>query len=233
MYKNIPNHIAVIMDGNRRWAKKRNLPSYEGHREGVKRTNEIADVAKKKGIPYLTVWAASIDNLKKRTRIEVNFLVSLLEHELQHMIDSKTFEKNETRFRMIGKWAEIIKSKKLSELTETLEKKTAQYKKHNFTILFGYDGREEMIDAIEKIRTLKKYSLSYEAVKKQLSTAALPPVDLVIRTGGEPHWSAGFLMWHTTDSQFYFTETLWPDFDTKEFEKALLEFAGRGKRLGG
>lgn len=232
MQKNIPSHIAVIMDGNRRWAKKRNLPSYEGHREGVKRTNEIANAAKKHGISHLTVWAASIDNLKKRTPIEVRFLVSLLEHELEHMIDSGTFEKSQTRFRMIGKWAEIVKSKRLSELAETLEKKTAQYKKHNFTVLFGYDGREEMIDAIAKIRTIKKYPLSYETIKKQLSTAELPPVDLVIRTGGEPHWSAGFLMWHTTDSQFYFTETLWPDFNTKEFETALFEFAGREKRLG-
>lgn len=232
MAQKIPNHVAIIMDGNRRWAKKNSIPSYEGHREGAKRMNAIADEAKKKGIPYLTVWAASIDNLKKRTRIEVNFLVSLFEQELEKILEGKTFEKNETRFRVIGKGAEIVKSKKLSMLIEEAEKNTRKFKKNNFTILFGYDGKKEMLDAIRAIREEKQFSYSYESVKAKLWTAALPPVDLVIRTGGEPHWSAGFLMWHTTDSHFYFTDTLWPDFGKKEFSDALTEFGKREKRLG-
>lgn len=233
MLERTPNHIAIIMDGNRRWATKKGLPAYEGHREGAKRTDEIAETAKDQNIPYLTVWAASIDNLTKRTKIEVDFLSSLFERELEKMISSKTLEKNSARFRVIGKGAEILGNKKLSELIHRAEENTKHFDTYHFTILFGYDGKSDMIEAIEKMRKGNATKpLSYETVKEHLSTSELPPVDLVIRTGGEPHWSGGFLMWHTTDSQFYFTETLWPDFGREEFKEAITDFSGRGKRLG-
>lgn len=221
------------MDGNRRWAKKKGLPPYEGHREGAKRMDGVAEAARELGVTYLTVWAASVDNLTKRTKIEVDFLASLFEQELERMISSGTLQKNEARFRVIGKGAEMLGNKNLSDLIRRAEDETKHFEKRNFTILFGYDGKMEMMDAIDAIRKENSDSpLSYENVKKRLSTAELPPVDFVIRTGGEPHWSAGFLMWHTTDSQFYFTEILWPEFGREAFEKALEDYSTREQRRG-
>lgn len=228
----IPNHVAIIPDGNRRWAKAKGLPSYEGHREGAKRVHEIAEDAQKHGVQYLTVWAASIDNLKKRSKTEISFLVNLFEKELKNILESDSLMKKEIRMRVLGKGKDIAKSKTLSKLIENVEEKTKNFKKGNFTILFGYDGKQEMLDAFHKSRENKTKDFSYESVKNLLWTRELPPVDLVIRTGGEPHWSSGFMMWHTTDSQFYFTEKFWPSFGKKEFEKALEEFALRGQRFG-
>jgi undecaprenyl diphosphate synthase len=228
----IPHHIAIIPDGNRRWARSKKLLPYEGHREGAKRVHEIAEHGFQRGIQYITVWAASIDNLKKRSKTEVSFLIKLFEKELGEILQSKTLKEKEIRMRVIGKGKDIVKSKILSKLIDTAERDSTHFKKENLTILFGYDGKEEMQEAFEKSKKDNTSKFNYHSIKELLWTKDLPPVDFVIRTGGEPHWSSGFMMWHTTDSQFYFTDILWPAFGKKELEKALQEFAKRGHRLG-
>jgi undecaprenyl diphosphate synthase len=234
--KNIPHHIAIIPDGNRRWARKHGIRAWRGHAVGAERFEEIAELLFHRGISYVTFWAASEDNLTKRSGYEVNFLLSVLQNWLAKMAASGTLIKNKIRFRMIGHWEEILgagkKSAAIRELINELERTTAGFREKNLTILFGYDGRREMIEAVRKIKDMAPEKIDYECLGAALWTGALPPVDLAIRTGGEPHWSAGFMMWHTADSQFYFTKTLWPDFGKKEMEKALDDFLGRERRFG-
>lgn len=230
---NTPNHIAIIPDGNRRWAKQHKLLAWKGHEKGVEQFHEIADTIFKHHVPYLTFWAASEDNLTKRSKHEVRFLVSLLKDWLRKELDEKEFVKNETRFRLIGRWKAIIPDHaEMETLIHALEKQTEHFKKNNLTILFAYDGQREMIEAIKKINKNQEVEVSDASLRKALWTGVLPPVDLVIRTGGEPHWSAGFMMWHTANAQFAFTQTLWPEFKKKELEAILEDFSNRERRFG-
>lgn len=227
------NHIAVIPDGNRRWARKRGLSPWEGHREGMKRFREVKDAIFKLGIPYFTFWGASYDNLAKRAKMEVGVLISLFKKELKNELKTKHFIRDETRVRIIGQWNEIVKDGELKGLVDELESASSKFSKNNFTFLIGYDGRKEMTEAIEKIREKReKMPVDYDLVKKNMWTGELPPVDYVVRTGGEPHWSAGFMMWLTANSQFYFTEKHWPAFGEKELQEALKEYARRERRFG-
>lgn len=125
----------------------------------------------------------------------------------------------------------MVGSAELAAAVHEVEQKTATYEKKYLTILFGYDGRTDMIHAIQELRDTT-YEIRPESVHKALLTKSLPEVDLLVRTGGESHNSAGFLMWQTANSQYYFTETLWPDFDTRELQKAVDDFAGRERRHG-
>lgn len=141
--------------------------------------------------------------------------------------------KNKVRVRCFGRWNEILKDAALEKVIRELEEKTKNYRENSLTVLFGYDGRREMIEAIQKSKCKNQSAkLSYDDVKNALWTGDLPQVDLVIRTGGEPHWSAGFMMWLTADSQFYFTEKFWPDFGKEEFKKALADYTRRERRFG-
>lgn len=232
MKRRLPNHVAIIMDGNRRWANLHKLQLYKGHEKGARRVHEIIKEHFSKKISYLTVWAASIDNLTKRSKTEVKFLARLLQKEAEELLNSEEFLKNKIRVRFIGKWKEIIKNKELDAIIASVEKKTENFKNGNFTILFGYDGNEEMLSAIKEIKARATPKLDYESMRYHLSTRELPPVDLVIRTGGEPHWSSGFMMWHTANSQFYFTKKLWPEFNVSEYKKALADFTRRRKKFG-
>ena len=229
--ENIPNHVAVIPDGNRRWAKAHRLNPWDGHTEGVKKFWEVSDHAYRMGIENLTFWAASFDNLKKRSKIEVTFLLKLLEQELlSPRILSQCMER-QTRARVMGEWRVFVKNKNLIESIENLIKKTAHFKERSLNILFAYDGQREMLSALESINNSGE-RISEQTLLKHMWTGELPPVDLVVRTGGEPHWSAGFLMWLTANSQFYFTEMLWPDFDGGELKKAAIDYDRRERRLG-
>lgn len=231
MSATIPNHIAIIPDGNRRWAKARLLNPWDGHTEGVKRFWEIAESANDQGIKYLTFWAASYGNLTKRSALEVKFLIELLRRELSKPELRQKLINGKIRLRVMGEWQQIINDKKLEEVIHGLEDDTAGFTSSNLTILFGYDGQREMISAANAL--VKSGELvTEESLHSALWTADLPDVDLVIRTGGEPHWSAGFMMWLTANSQFYFTDMLWPDFKTEELKKAFAEYERRERRLG-
>lgn len=207
--------------------------AWRGHEKGAERFSEAADALFRRHTSYITLWAASRDNLEKRSGQEVKFLVSLLQDWLQKELDSKDFQKNEIKFRLIGPWQSIIPGNdRLERTIQKLEKETKKFKKRHLTILFGYDGQSEMIDAVKKIKNSPKTKISGRSLEKALLTGELPLVDLVIRTGGEPHWSAGFMMWQTANSQLYFTETLWPEFGKKELESALEDFSKRDRRFG-
>lgn len=223
-------HIAIIPDGNRRWAKKKGLLAWKGHEAGVSRAEEIMRSAFDAGVEYFTFWAASISNLEKRPAEEVEVLVRVLKQYIQNFLKSQELTKREVRFQLIGKGVAMVADKELSEAVAELEQQTRPFSKHFVTVLFGYDGQMEMLEAIGAMRSEK--NITEKEVRKHLSTGFLPDVDLVIRTGGEPHWSAGFLMWQTANSQFYFTETFWPDFDQEELQKAFADYKMRERRLG-
>lgn len=227
----IPKHIAFIPDGNRRWAKKHLLESWKGHERGVACFEELMRCAFDCGVEYVTFWAASEDNLVKRSPDEVAFLVKLLIGELRRLHDSPETVEREMQVRVIGKGVAMVGSKELADAVSAVERKTAAFQKRHLTILFGYDGRTDMIHAIQELRDTT-YEIRHESVAKALLTKALPDVDLLIRTGGEPHNSAGFLMWQTANSQLYFSDILWPDFHPDELKKAIADFDGRERRHG-
>lgn len=227
----IPYHIAIIPDGNRRWAKKNRINPLHGHLEGVKRFWDIADYASSLGVNYLTFWAASYDNFKKRGKLEVKFLVEILRKEVARPDFLERCIQNKTRFQIIGEWKVLINDPKLIKAVEDIETKTSKFSKKVLTVLFVYDGKREMLNAINRL-VVEGKKVTAELLSKTLWTGNLPPVDMVIRTGGEPHWSAGFMMWHTANSQYYFTEKLWPDFINSEMKKALEDFKRRERRLG-
>ena len=230
------NHIAIIPDGNRRWAKIKGVPLNEGHRIGAQTTQKIFEKALELKIPYLTFWAASYDNLIKRSKEEVSFLVRLINEEFQRLLGDARVHKNEVKIRILGRFREILPSKTL-KIIEKLMEKTEKYDIFSLTFLLAYNGTDEMIEAIKKITKAFKEStikITGEAIKSFLWTRDLPPVDLVIRTGceGDPHNSAGFMMWHTAYSQYYFTKTLYPEFTPEEFERAIKDLSERERRLG-
>jgi len=229
-------HIAIIPDGNRRWAREKGVPLNEGHRIGAQTTQKIFEKALELKIPYLTFWAASYDNLIKRSKEEVKFLITLINAEFQKLLDDARVHKNEVKVRILGRFQEVFPEKTL-RIIEKLMKKTENYEIFSLTFLLAYNGTDEMLAAIKRIAKEVKIStikITGELIKSFLWTKDLPPVDLVIRTGcqDDPHNSAGFMMWHTAYSQYYFTKTLYPDFTSEEFEKAIKDFEKREKRLG-
>ncbi len=227
----IPKHVAIIPDGNRRWARSHKLIAWKGHEMGVKNAEEVMRSAFDKGVVYFTFWAASLSNLLKRSKSEVAVLVRLLKSYVKKFLDSGELIEKQIHFQIVGQGLQIIRDKKLDELVKKLENQTKNFSKHFVTILFGYDGQEEMLEAISKVKS-QKSKVTDKNVRAALTTGFLPDVDLAIRTGGEPHWSAGFLMWLTANSQFYFTNKFWPEFSQKELEKAFIDYSRRERRMG-
>lgn len=232
----IPTHLAIIPDGNRRWAKQQGLLPWEGHQKGAVQFRTIARAAFKTGISYLTLWAASEDNLLKRQKIEISALVSIFTEYIRDKESLEELREDQIRFRVLGRGREIVQSQKLDQAISDLEAETGSFVKHNLTILFGYDGRREMIDAMGKISEARLSAVEYQDVKNRLWTRDLPPVDLVIRTGEEDadwaHWSSGFMMWDTANAEFYFTKTFWPAFSEQELDRALHGYQKRRQTRG-
>lgn len=226
-------HIALIPDGNRRWAKRKNLPPWQGHIEGAKTLEKILKKAWEMKIPYFTFWGSSLDNLTKRPKEEVKVLYSLYEKYFKKLLKEKKIFKEKVRINVFGRWKEIF-PKKLREIVERLIEKTKNHERYNLTFLLAYNGTDEMLEAIKKIKKTKTEKVTEELLLKNLWTGSLPQVDLVIRTGCEkdPHNSTGFMMWKTAYSQFYFTKTYFPDFTPEEFEKAIKNFEKRERRFG-
>ncbi len=235
---NIPTHVAAIPDGNRRWAKERGLPGPQGHVEGMKKFGEVAKEAFRLGVNYFTFWAASESNLKKRTKEEVAILMMLFREEIVRQLHAKEFDEIGVRVRVYGKGLDILGDKKFSKAVRDLESESSKYKDKQLTVLFGYNGTTELLEAIAKLTkdpTGTQDPREAEGVlRKYLWTGELPDVDLVIRTGsaGDPHNSAGFMMWLTKESQLYFTDMYWPDFGRNELRQAIEEYAQRERRLG-
>ena len=229
---NILHHIAIIPDGNRRWAKKRGLPSFLGHREGAKTTEKIFKAAFDLKIPYLTFWGSSVSNITNRSKDEVNFLFKLFETYFRKIAKDKEIRAKGVKVNVLGRWEELFPEKVKAAIRQAI-KKTADYDNHQLTLLMAYSGTDEMADAISNIKNQRsKLPVSAEDIKQHLWTRDLPPVDLVIRTGGEPHWSAGFMMWDVAEAQLHFTETLWPAFSEKEFRKIVADYTKTERRFG-
>ncbi len=232
---NLPRHIVIIPDGNRRWAKKRGLPGFFGHREGAKTTTKILKDALDLGIENFTFWGSSADNITKRNPIEVKFLLKIFEVYFKKLAKNKEIHKNEVKINVLGRWKEMFPEGTKKAIEFAIDK-TKKYKKRRLTFLMAYSGLDEMTSAIQKIAKIKiensKIKIDEKLIKANLWTKNLPPVDLVIRTGGEPHWSSGMMMWDIANSQFYFTETLYPAFSVAEFKKALENYDSTERRMG-
>ena len=233
---NIPNHVALIPDGNRRWAKKRGLQPWIGHQVGAKTFEKVLEKSLELKIPYITFWGGSWDNLTKRPKIEIKFLFKVYTDQFKRLTKDKRTHENEVKIDVLGRWKEIL-PKETQEAIEKAREMTKNYNKYFLTFLIAYDGRDEMINAIQKIVKSSKdktIKINGEMIKENLWTKDLPPVDLVIRTGCEsdPHLSSGFMMWDTSYSQLYFTKTFLPEFKPKEFEEIIKDFSKRERRLG-
>ncbi len=227
------NHVALIPDGNRRWARKRGLLPWQGHIEGAKTLEKILKKAWELKIPYFTFWGSSLDNVLKRPKKEVEVLFFLYQKYFQKLSKEKRIFKEKVKINVFGKWRNFF-PKKLKQIIVTLIKKTKKHNNYFLTFLLAYNGTDEMLEAIKKISKKKIEKISEKILLKNLWTGKLPPVDLVIRTGceGDPHNSAGFMMWHTAYSQFYFTKTYFPDFGPEKFERAIKNFLKRERRFG-
>lgn len=232
---NLPNHIVIIPDGNRRWAEKRGLPSFFGHRQGAKTAEKIFRAALDLKIPHFTFWGSSLDNIVKRPAPEVDFLFKLFERYFKKLAKGKEIHSRQIKISALGRWGKLFPEKAKKAIREAVEK-TKNYKNYHLTFLLAYSGVDEMTTAIQRIAELRSKNselrINEQLIKNNLWTKDLPPVDLVIRTGDEPHNSNGFMMWDTADSQFYFTETLWPDFSEEEFKKAIAIFQKTERRFG-
>lgn len=231
--KKIPNHVAVIPDGNRRWAKQKGMHPWIGHEYGAKNTEKIVRRAFKLGIKCLSFWGSSLENLKKRPFQEKKALLGIYERYFKQLMDSEDIHQNKVRINFIGKWEEQFPNK-LKEVIYECIRKTKDYKNYFLNFFLAYNGDDEMIEAVKNIvKNYKKgQKITKEVIKENLMTQKIPPVDFLVRTGGEPHLSAGFMMWDIANSQMFFSEILYPDFKDEEFEKAVKEYEKRERRLG-
>lgn len=227
----IPQHVAIIMDGNRRWARKRELFPLEGHKFGEKRLEPIVDCAIEMGIPYLTFWAFSTENWR-RSKDEVSFLLDLYRRELDKKVDN--FHRKNARVNIVGNLS--LFPADIRQKTKQWMEKTKNNKKITVNIALSYGGRDEIIRAINRWREQsainnQQLTITQEEFKKYLDTAGQPDPDLLIRTGGERRLS-GFLLWQLEYTELYFTDTYWPDFAPSEFRKAIKEYQSRQRRFG-
>jgi len=230
------NHIALIPDGNRRWAKKRGLLPLQGHFEGAKVVEKILKKVLEMKIPYFTFWGGSYDNLTKRSKKEISFLFKVYEIYFKRLFKEKIIDEKKVKINVFGRWREIF-PESLKKIIEKVIEKTKNYKNYFLTLLLAYNGTDEMLDCIKKISEISKkgkIKVNDNLIKENLWTGSLPAVDLIIRTGcqGDPHNSTGFMMWQTAYSQFYFTKTLFPHFSPEEFEKAIKNYLKRERRFG-
>lgn len=229
---NVPQHIAIILDGNGRWAKSKGMPRNYGHTVGAKNVETICRAAHDMGIRYLTLYAFSTENWN-RPQKEVDALMKLLESYLKNCI--KTAEKNNMRVRVIGDRSRL--SERFQEQISELERVSAQYDGLNLQIAINYGSRDEMVRAMKKMcRDISDDVHGVEEVDETLfasylDTAGIPDPDLLIRTSGEQRLS-NYLLWQLAYSEFYFTSVPWPDFDRKELEKAVEAYNSRDRRFG-
>lgn len=230
--RNVPQHVAIILDGNGRWAKKRGMPRNYGHAQGAKNVEVICRAAYNMGIRYLTVYAFSTENWN-RPREEVDALMKLLNQYMKNC--QKTAKKNNMKVRVIGDKSGL--SEEIQRDIAALEEATKEYDGLNFTIALNYGGRDELTRAVRKIALSVKNGdispedITEETVSASLDTAGLPDPDLMIRTSHELRIS-NYLLWQLAYSEFYFTEVPWPDFDEEELQKAVAAYQLRERRFG-
>jgi undecaprenyl diphosphate synthase len=228
----VPTHVAIIMDGNGRWAKRRLMPRLEGHRQGAKSVRRAVEFCRRNGVKFLTLYAFSTENWQ-RPQTEVSGLMRLLSQFIDSELDE--IHKNDIRFNIIGqldRLPTVVKEKVSSALERTANNKTMV-----LTVALSYGGRQEIVSAAIKMSrsirsgALQEKDIDDEVFKSFLDTSDIPDPDLLIRTGGEIRIS-NFLLWQAAYSELYFTDLLWPDFDEEAFRSAIETFRSRQRRFG-
>lgn len=231
--KNIPQHIAIIMDGNGRWAQEKGLPRTAGHREGVNRVKEIVKAARESGVKVLTFFAFSAENWK-RPKKEIDLLMRYLDNFLKS--ESRQLQKNNIRLKVIGRDEPL--PKEIQVKIREAENKTSNNTGLTLVLALNYGSRQEIVDAVKKISgsvirgDLKIEDLDEDRFKDYLYTAELPDPDLLIRTSGEMRLS-NFLLWQASYAEFYFPKKYWPDFRAQDLKLAIREYKKRRRRFGG
>ena len=228
----VPNHIAIILDGNGRWAKKRGMPRSFGHVKGCENLEDICEVAKELGVKYLTVYAFSTENWK-RSKEEVDGLMKLFRNYLKKCI--KISQKNNMRVKVIGDITAFDSD--IQESIEKLEDFSKDFTDLHFQIALNYGSRDEITRAVNRMLEDQKAGkletpVSEDTISDYLDTAGIPDPDLMIRTSGELRLS-NYLLWQLAYSEFYFTDVPWPDFHKEELERAIEAYNKRDRRFGG
>jgi undecaprenyl diphosphate synthase len=228
-FEQLPAHVAIIMDGNGRWAAQRHLPRVEGHRAGIDSVRDVVETSARLGIDVLTLYAFSVENWK-RPRAEINTLMTLLKRYLR--LELSTLLRNNIRFRVIGREEELSPDVR-HELDLGMEK-TAGNTGMLFNIALNYGGRAEIIDAVKRVLAagINPDDLDERRFAQFLYTAGQPDPDLLIRTSGEMRVS-NFLLWQIAYSEIWVTETLWPDFRRRHLLEAIVAYQKRDRRYGG
>lgn len=228
----IPQHIAIIMDGNNRWARRRNLPGSAGHRAGMEAIRNVLEACNERGIRVLTLFAFSSENWG-RPSTEVRYLLSLFIRYLRN--ETRALHKDGVRIRFIGERFRF--SKRLQQLMAEAEELTAGNTETTLVIAADYGGRWDIARATRRIAErfaageLEAEGITPELIDREVCLTDLPPPDLCIRTGGD-HRVSNFMLWQFAYSELYFTETLWPDFGAGDLALALQDFSGRERRFG-
>lgn len=226
--ENLPVHVAITMDGNGRWAQKRNLPRTEGHDKGLKTVKRIVKKASDLGIKFLTLYIFSTENWK-RTEQEVGFLMNLIHI---HLVQELNFyRENNIKLNHIGNLSALPK-KIQNDILEAIDD-TKDFNGMTLNLAINYGGRDEIVRGIKKIieQNTKSQEITEEFISRNLDMPQSPDVDLLIRTGGE-HRLSNFLLWHIPYAEQVYTDTLWPDYSNEEFEKNIEEFTHRNRRFG-
>lgn len=230
---NVPEHIAIILDGNGRWAKKRGMPRGYGHIKGCENLEKICDIVRDMGVKYLTVYAFSTENWK-RSREEIDGLMKLFRSYLKRC--KKSAKKNNMRVKIIGDPSAFAPD--IQESIRDLEEYSKDFDHIYFQIALNYGGRDELVRASRKLAQAVKdgkiapEEITEETVEQFLDTAGIPDPDLLIRTSGEQRLS-NYLLWQLAYTEFFFTDVPWPDFDKAELEKAIAKYNERDRRYGG
>lgn len=228
-------HVAIIPDGNRRWARECGRSPFEGHRAGGEALEALLTSDAASEIGWFTFWAASVANLTKRPPAEMRFLDALFAERFRALARNPDIHRRKVRVRVLGEWTRHLSQDAQAAIREAMAA-TAAYADQMFTVLLAYDGVGEMVRAVRGVAQAARRDPSLRVtaplLKAHLVTGDLPAVDLVIRTGGEPHWSAGFMMWHVANAQLVFSDRLWPDFTPRDLAAAIREYRLRERRFG-
>lgn len=227
-FKKIPNHVAIIMDGNRRWAHEKCLPTLIGHKKGYDKFKEMGEACLERGIKILTVYAFSTENWN-RSKKEINYLMNLLKNAVTK--HSKELHKKDIKLQILGRISRLPQD--LQEAIKKAVELTKNNKKGILNIALNYGGHAEIIDAVKSMMNDKvsAQKVDESLFEKYLYTAGMPQVDLLIRTGGEMRIS-NFLPWQLAYAELYFTPKYWPDFTEKDLDDALVDYNKRERRIG-
>lgn len=226
--KKLPKHIAIVMDGNGRWADQRGLPRTAGHEQGEQALYDVIYGARDLGVEWVTVYAFSTENWKRPAK-EVSFLMNFNEKLLLARVDE--LNEHNVKVRFIGRRAKPVPSKLIKRIEEA-EEKTRHNTGLNFTIAFNYGGRAEIIDAVREIvEEGKNKKISDELIEQHLYCSDMPDVDLVFRSSGE-HRLSNFMMWQSAYAELIFTDTLWPDIRREDLFDAIIDYQNKDRRFG-